>query len=64
VRSVFDANVTEPTAYDLVINVARTTPAAMVQMLTPLIHVRTVVAATARVHLSPQTERNKVPTTV
>jgi cytidylate kinase len=64
VRSVFDANVSDPTAYDLVINVARTNPVAMVQMLTPLIQARAFVAGAARVYLASPTEPNKVPTTV
>lgn len=40
VRSVFDANIADPTAYDLVINVARTTPTGMVALIAPLILAR------------------------
>ncbi len=52
VRSAFDANVGDPTAYDFVINVARSTPAALVEMLTPLIQVRAVAAELVR-NVSP-----------
>jgi cytidylate kinase len=53
VRSVFDANVNDPTSYDLVINVGRTTPAATVEMLLPLVKIRGETAAGQRTGLRP-----------
>jgi cytidylate kinase len=62
VRSVFDASISDPTAYDFVINIARTTPAAMVEMLLPAIKTR--VTAATLVRGLPRAESAKVATTV
>jgi cytidylate kinase len=62
VRSVFDVQVAEPTAYDLVINVARNSLKAIIEMLTPLINART--AAAESVGRVPNSVPQKVPTSV
>jgi len=64
VRSVFDSHITEPTAYDLTINVARTTPAALVEMLTPIIQARAAAAERGRVSPVRESLPAATPTTV